>query len=223
MKIKVTSGRWQVTRRVRAENLITHHSPHITAFTMMEIAISLAVIGIALVGIIAILPRGMQTQRENREQTLINQDATVFMENIRNGARGRFETDLTNYVYAITNYQTFYSPTPGTPTVFGYDNSYLTNNERIIGLLSAPEYTDNFGNPIYDISGGNYYSNHIVAYVHSISGSAIEKPPQDNTLLLNSSFGYEILCVNAPLAADTNALNSAYGKKIWPPTCANCA
>jgi len=42
----------------------------------------------------------MRTQRDNREETVINQDATVFLEAIRDGARGL--NDLTNYVYAIT-------------------------------------------------------------------------------------------------------------------------
>jgi hypothetical protein len=46
-----------------------------SAFTMVEIAISLAVIGFALVAIIGVLPRGLRVQRENREETIINQDA----------------------------------------------------------------------------------------------------------------------------------------------------
>ncbi len=54
---------------------------------MVEIAISLAIIGIALVGIIGALPLGLQTQRDNREQTVINQDATVFLEAIRVASR----------------------------------------------------------------------------------------------------------------------------------------
>ena len=69
---------------------------------MVEIAICLAIIGIALVAIIGVLPIGINVQRDNREETFINQDATVFIEAIRNGARGL--DDLTNYVYAITNY-----------------------------------------------------------------------------------------------------------------------
>ena len=71
------------------------------AFTMIEIAISLAVIGFALVAIIGVLPIGMNVQKDNREETIINQDATVFMDAIRNGAQGL--DDLTNYVMAITN------------------------------------------------------------------------------------------------------------------------
>src|SRR6266704_643190 len=51
-----------------------------SAFTMIEIAISLAVIGFALVAIIGILPQGLNVQRDNREQTIINQDLTVFMD-----------------------------------------------------------------------------------------------------------------------------------------------
>ena len=45
------------------------------AFTMIEIALSLAIIGFALVAIIGALPKGMNVQRENREETIINQDA----------------------------------------------------------------------------------------------------------------------------------------------------
>src|SRR5450755_3558312 len=78
--------------------------PADAGFTMVEVAISLAIIGIALVAIIGVLPLGMNVQRDNREATVINQDATVFLEAIRNGSRGL--DDLTNYVYAITNFWT---------------------------------------------------------------------------------------------------------------------
>ncbi len=81
---------------------------------MVEIAICLAIIGIALVAIIGVLPLGINVQRDNREETIINQDATVLMENIRNGASSPYGFDLTNYVYAITNFQTKYSPGPTT-------------------------------------------------------------------------------------------------------------
>ena len=69
---------------------------------MVEIAICLAIIGIALVAIIGVLPIGINVQKDNREETVIDQDATVFLENIRNGARGL--DDLTNYVMAITQF-----------------------------------------------------------------------------------------------------------------------
>src|SRR5665647_1612048 len=57
--------------------------PSECAFTMVEIAICLAIIGFALVAIIGVLPLGMNTQRDNREETIINQDATVLLEAVR--------------------------------------------------------------------------------------------------------------------------------------------
>lgn len=174
-----------------------------SAFTMMEIAISLAVIGIALVAIIGILPLGLRTQRENRERTLINQDASVFMELIRNGIRATNspDADLTNYVFAVTNYQTFFNPGAHPVVTNGFDISVLTNNYRIIGVLSTPEFTDGNGQPIpallTNLPNG-CYSNHIVAYIRSISGLAAEKPPQGNSLLRVSSFSYRVYCENVP-------------------------
>jgi prepilin-type N-terminal cleavage/methylation domain-containing protein len=182
-----------------------HFHPQ-SAFTMIEIAISLAIIGIALVGIIGVLPLGLNAQRDNRESTVINQDATVFMEAVRNGARGA--DDLANYVYAITNVQTTLSS--GTTNTFGYDSVFLTNGLRIVGLLSTPEFMDNNFAPANP--GNASYSNHIVAYVRSISGPAVEKPPQDNQILQQDSFSYRIFCVNAPVASAD--LVSNYGKQL---------
>jgi type II secretory pathway pseudopilin PulG len=189
---------------------------------MVEIAICLAIIGFALIAIIGVLPIGMNTQRDNREETIINQDATMFIEAIRGGARGL--NDLTNYVYAITNYWTYYLPSGApTPGVAGYNytdsstttapyspSSPINNGTNIIGLLSTPEYTDNTGLPIPSLIFGGY-SNHIVAYVRSISGPAVEKPPQDNQIIQADAFGYRVLCVNAPVAADMTVVTNAIG------------
>src|SRR5438132_7162660 len=104
---------------------ITPHSSR-SAFTMIEIAISLAVIGFALVAIIGILPTGMQVQKDNRQETIINQDATVILNAIKNGERGL--DDLTNYVFAITNYSTPYTaigPGPTTTYAYTYNGSWI--------------------------------------------------------------------------------------------------
>ena len=170
---------------------------------MVEIAICLAIIGIALVAIIGVLPLGINVQRDNREETLIDQDASVLMENIRNGARGL--DDLTNYVYAITNFQTLYNPNPNPTVLIGYTNGpavFLINGENIIGLLSTPEYTDLNFNPTNNLFSGGY-SNYVVAYVRSLSGSAVEKPPQDNDIIRSDSFSYKLICQNVPEAVNT--------------------
>lgn len=200
---------------------------------MMEIAISLAIIGIALVSIIGVLPIGMNVQQANRQETTIDQDASVFMEAIRNGTLG--VDDLTNYVYAITNnWVEFESADAGgapiasgvngytysTWSIHPFSGSYytiyggaLTNGANIVGLMSTPEFTDangdftdangnpvtwayNFDNPVY--------SNHVVAYCYSLSGPAMEKPPQDNPLVREDSFGYRVFCVNSPIPENTN-------------------
>jgi type II secretory pathway pseudopilin PulG len=185
---------------------------------MVEIAISLAVIGIALVAIIGVLPLGMNVQRDNREQTVINQDATVFMDAISKGARGL--DDLTNYVYAITNYWTFFPINNGAPNsgIDGYSLQGsqitkiasppifpITNGVSIIGILSTPEFTTGLPDltPTNNLFSGGF-SNHIIAYVRSLSGAAVEKPPQDNQIIQQDAFGYRLLCVNAAVAVDTN-------------------
>jgi type II secretory pathway pseudopilin PulG len=154
------------------------------AFTMIELAISLAVIGFALVAIIGILPFAMNVQKENRQETIINQDASVFLNAIRNGERGI--DDLTNYVVAITN---FYQVMPNGPAqVAGYSfvgsdvvPAYpITNGLRIVGLLSTPRFD-------------GIRSNYMVAYVRSVSGLASEKFPQNNRDVQDFAFSYRML------------------------------
>ena len=187
-------------------------------FTLVEIAICLAIIGIALISIIGVLPIGMNTQRDNREETIINQDATVFIEAIRGGAHGL--DDLTNYVYAITNFWGQYNANGSftSLTPYGVTNgapSILTNGMNIVGLLSTPEYVDSSSRlPIPTLLYGGT-SNHVVAYVHSISGPAVEKPPQNNDIVVGDSFGYRILCVNSPVVMDTNIF---YLHPLWQAT-----
>ncbi len=180
---------------------------------MVEIAISLAIIGIALVAIIGVLPLGMNVQRDNREATVINQDASVFLEAIRNGSIGL--NDLTNYVYAITNTWVKYDNKGVIQNINADGYSFkgskitkpitappffpITNGLRIIGLLSTPQLTDlNFVPTVNLLNGG--YSNHVVAYVRSLSGPATEKPPQDNPIIQADAFTYLIYAVNAPVA-----------------------
>ena len=195
-------------------------SGKVAAFTMIEIALCLAIIGV--------LPIGMNTQRDTREETTVNQDATVLLEDIRNGVRGA--DDLTNYVYAITNYATPYNSAglPTTPVItYGFTFAAsslsttgplpaaynLTNGANIIGLLSTPEFTDaGTGLPIPNLNFGGI-SNHVVACVRSLSGLAAEKPPQDNAIMIGDTFSYHIYCVNAPVAMDTNLIN----QNLWQP------
>ena len=182
---------------------------------MIEIAISLAIIGFALVAIIGILPLGMTAQRDNRHETIINQDASVLMDAVRNGERGL--DDLTNYVIGITNYETDYSGrnatgNGGRPIIWGYTPTVttlnggtapqqypLTNGYTIIGLLSTPK--------IILAPNGGYYSNHVVGVFRSLSGPASEKPPQRNPTMQEMALTYKVV-------ADV----SGYGTNFFDPT-----
>ena len=225
MKIhqQVTNDSRQVTRTGGSGTRVTRRPSRDArnAFTMVEIAICLAIIGIALVAIIGVLPIGLRAQRENRERTVINQDATVFMNDIRNGSRGA--DDLTNYVYAIVN--TGSAPagytnalagpmgfqTANYPTVSNW-RLFLTNGVNIVGLLSTPEYTAANGAPLPNFIVGGI-SNHIVVSVRSISGPAVDKPPQDNPTLQQDSFSYHLICGTVPVRLQTNGY-SAYAVSL---------
>jgi type II secretory pathway pseudopilin PulG len=189
------------------------------AFTMIEIAMALAVIGFALVAIIGVLPQGMDVQKENRRETIINQDANYLLQAIRGGAQGL--NDLTNYVMSITNYWTTYGAATNLlntgmdvysnlPTAKGNDVTSiancppfaLTNGANIIGLLSTPEYVP--------LANGGFQSNYIVAYFHAISGEAAEKYPQTNLLIEEAAFGYRLVSQIVPWGT-----SASYGDPSW--------
>ena len=182
-----------------------------SAFTMIEIALCLAIISFALIAIIGVLPLGMNAQRDNREETVINQDATVLLEAIRGAARGA--DNLTNNVYQIVNSRVKYVGGSATADAQTFGSSYLTNGARIVGILSTPQFTDNGGVPLA-FPPLNGYSNHVVAYVRSFSGLAAEKPPQDNTIMVTDAFTYRVYCVNAAVAFDPNNSLTGFSKQL---------
>jgi type II secretory pathway pseudopilin PulG len=207
---------WRTPRRRRAQ----------AAFTMVEIALSLAIIGFALLAVIGTLPIGLQVQRENREETIINQDANVWLSAIRNGARGY--DDLTNYMDAITNYFTDFKP-DGTVRFRGRDGFDQTNSDiqsitsppipflplnrgsNIVGLLSTPKYA------YYDVANQIIRrSNYVVAYVRAMSGAATEKFPQDNANVRDLAFRYRMISEVVPFAKwDPSWVASGNNANYW--------
>ena len=55
----------------------------LAGFTMVELALCIAVVSIAMVAIIGVLPLGMNVQKQNREDTIINQEAQILLEALR--------------------------------------------------------------------------------------------------------------------------------------------
>lgn len=96
-------------------------------FTMIEIAISIAIVGFALVAVIGVLPAGMNTQRDNREETMVNQDAQYLVEALTHGIKQNGY--LSNVVSRIE-----WRDTNGVPR-FTFNGPFY--NEQAIGLMSV--------------------------------------------------------------------------------------
>ena len=160
-------------------------------FTMVEIALSIAIVAFALVAIIGVLPTGLQVQRDNKEETIVNQDGSYLLEAIRNGGLGLNE--LTNYVEEIS----MVSRQPGGGRVISRlrgtrlfeksKNVELINGRYIIGMLSTPtlQWEDQgIGQP-------QWVENRVVAIMRSISGKAADRV-QDEVFRDNNVFTYQI-------------------------------
>jgi hypothetical protein len=171
------------------------------------------------VAIIAALPRGLDVQKRNREETIIGHDADIWMSSIRSGAKGY--DDLTNYVLCITNFWTtydanskvvksdvdYYTPSnSGRTSVFPATGDFpLTNGAHIIGLLSTPKFTETVS-PL-NVMAPPYQSNYVVAYVRAMSGAVVDKVPQNNPVILGDAFIYRMIVENFPyVPIDTNGI-----------------
>jgi type II secretory pathway pseudopilin PulG len=170
------------------------------AFTMIEIAIAIGVIGFALVAIIGILPTGLDVQKDNREDTLISQDAPYFLDAIRNGAA---VTTINGSNYIASSAQGLDFLTNYVQTV-RFDNvengvtnqtiirSNFTSGAEIIGLLTTPQNT-------FALAGfsSNYFDT--TATVRALSGPATEQQTGGNTGLSSvMAFTYQVEVMVTP-------------------------
>jgi hypothetical protein len=148
---------------------------------MVEIAICLAVIGFALVAVIGVLPSAMNFQRDNREETIIDEEATYWLEAIRGAVKGldhlanhveRIGIVSTNGNMASTNY---YLPGAGGPA-----NNQFRDGYDIIGLLTSAA--------LWDLNIRN-----AEADVYAINGPAVERDPNDREVGMKYRLQVEIL------------------------------
>jgi len=168
-----------------------------SAFTMVEIALCLAIVGFALVAIIGVLPAGLNVQKENREETIINQEATIWMDALRSGGTNQFGVfdDLTNYVDRVGVESYYYdtplsAPAPNPAGTFNFTAPLITGYQ-IVGALNTPQLIPG-GRP------GSYYSNYVYAYVRAGSGNAADKSPQDNPDVRDLAFTYKLIVQSTP-------------------------
>ena len=155
------------------------------AFTMVEIALCLGVIAFALVAIIGVLPTGIRVQKDNREDTIINQEGLLWVEAIRSGSRGL--DYLTNFVDTITvssalGVTNYYNPANPQPPPPPPNSGTLTNGETIVGLLTLPK--------VFVFNTTRLITNRVMtARVRAISGSAVEKSKAARDM----AFAYQVV------------------------------
>ena len=168
---------------------------------MVEIAFSLAIVAFALVAIMGVLPTGMTVQKDNREDTLINNDGYFWAEAMRSGSRGVY--DLTNFVEEIT-----ISNGRGVSTWSNTwnNNSQIVSSEQIIGLLSTPKYTN---------ANGTILTNVVTARVRAINGPAIDmKNPRTNEFVFRYQLESEVTPV-VPAPIYTPGKDTAQKYQFW--------
>lgn len=180
------------------------------AFTMVEIALCLAIVGFALVVIMGVLPLGGLSQKKNRENTLSLIDGNYLLEAITQGARGY--DDLGLYVDEILLYSD--SDPNGEPKAVIQNNvsggTYWGTRE-IVGLLSAPRFlltSSNVWVPNYlnnrGVLGNNFYTNMTCRLkMRSMNGTASDKSNSDTS----RDFGMAYLVEVDVLPLQTNSLN----------------
>jgi type II secretory pathway pseudopilin PulG len=186
------------------------------AFTMIEIALAIGVIGFALVAIIGLLPAGLNVQKDNREDTIVSQDAPYFLNAIRDGEMRTNHNILANYVESIT----ISNVTDGTLAM--YDNqsllpaaadNTLSNDLSIIGLLSTPEYDPR------QVNGAVMFTNQVTAIVRAMTGAATEQGGSNAVMAFKYLMTVEV--VPSTYYYDTNPPTStdpvqyAYQSNLW--------
>jgi hypothetical protein len=124
-------------------------------YTMIEIALAIAVIGFALVAIVGVLPSGMQVQKDNREDTIINQDGVFWLEAIRSGATGSV---------ALSSFVDYVVDSAGHTNQVG-EGKPIQHTHQILGLLSAPRFSPGTPAP--------------AAQVRAIAGPAVMRDNKD--------------------------------------------
>ena len=207
MKIAISStGLVAASRRSAANPAVSIHRSAVCrhaatsqlAFTMIEIALCLAIVGFALVAIIGALPMGLNVQKENREETIINQDATVWIDALRAGGTNQFGVydNLVKFVdrIGIDTYR-YDSPTDNTPDIIRSESTKgpFQGGWQIIGILGTPQIQ-----PDPSSTTGGFYSNYVYAYVRAMNGVAADLPPQDNADVQDNAFGYKLIVQSPP-------------------------
>ncbi len=151
-----------------------------SAFTLIEIALCIAIVSIAMVAIIGVLPTGLNVQRQNREEAMLTQDAELLLNAIRSGQVGL--QDLVNFADRVTLVRDYRDGSPSRTNYFHgplvvsppADSQPFGDAFQLLGLISRPRYTR-------EVSANNPNSavvvtNTIHLEMRTLSGSMANQP-----------------------------------------------
>lgn len=204
-------------------------------FTMTELALCIAVVSIALVAIIGVLPTGLNVQRQNREDTIVIEDGKVLINALRTGAVAS-ENLLNNFDFILwerfrvdglgrpgdepefrRSFRTQYWTESDKLKGLGYGTpNLLTNANQIVALMTAPRYVT---------VGGREYQNVVRAQIRAISGSFTEKPirpypdqnqpaPDGITLSQRTEFSFRYLVTSEVTPVAISEIGSSVGQTV---------
>lgn len=162
------------------------------AFTMVEIVLSLAIIAVALVAIIGVLPIGLNVQSDNKEESIINADAAIWMQFLTKGAQGgeyfKPVSPLPGPIFYINEVRVdenlksrnlanaLLDEDAVTSTKTTYIDKF-NSAQDLLGLLSLPKYRFTpyrvkVGDEFVDWTDGQTYTNwNVYADVRALNGN----------------------------------------------------
>jgi type II secretory pathway pseudopilin PulG len=147
------------------------------AFTLTELALCIAVIGIALTAIIGVLPSGLNVQKQNREETLVAQDAQFLIETVRSGSMSI--PDLIQQVDFIHWRRT---GAEAQDIYFRGPNYTETLPGRVIPLTASWQVTALLSTPRFEVVRRGLVTNDVTAQFRSFSSPFSEKAYRDDGL-----------------------------------------
>ncbi|MFT4691003.1 MAG: Flp pilus assembly pilin Flp [Limisphaerales bacterium] len=140
-----------------------------SAFTMVEVALSLGIVAFALVAIIGILPVGLKAQQQNREDTIIAQDGVYLMEAIRAGIYSSNLNVLTQNLVFL--YVTNSIPLGADRPVRYETGTSFVNPAEVIMQMSRPSF-----------DSVTFTSNKVFAVFRGFNGNLSELVPDPNLI-----------------------------------------
>ncbi len=167
------------------------------AFTMVEIALSIAVVAFAMVAILGVLPTGLQVQKDNREETIVNADGAYILEAIRSGYDRAGLLGDAIYMVSVNYWngsrEVITAPNGAPLAALGVRKDW--DPQWLVGLLSTPK------------GQGNRGVSNVVAWVRALNNTAIDR---DNDAR-DVAFRYQMVVEVEPFLAFPPALTNSLG------------